>query len=139
MQTEDGSVRDLRGESGERMFKPIYVQNSRLPGILSLFAPVRLWSFTIPPFTFCEETLDDATIQHEMIHMRQWLELGIVGFVLLYPGLWALNVLRGMNKHEAYFYNPMEHEACIHESDAGYLVSRPAWAWLKYLGGKRNG
>jgi len=121
------------------MFKPIYVQNSRLPGILSLFAPVRLWSFTVPPFTFCEETLDDATIQHEMIHMRQWLELCIVGFIILYPALWALNVFRGMNKYEAYFHNPMEQEACINENNAEYLLSRPLWAWVQYLGGKKNG
>lgn len=71
--------------------------------------------------------------------MRQWLELGIVGFIFLYPGFWALNILRGMNKHEAYFYNPMEHEACMHESDTEYLISRPTWAWLKYLGEKKNG
>jgi hypothetical protein len=118
---------------------PIFIEHSKVPGLISLVTPIRVWSITIPPFVFCEEKADECTVVHELIHLRQWIELGFLGFVFVYPLFWLLNLVRGMDIYAAHFHNPLELEAHSNENNHEYLVHRKKWAWINYLKRRDNG
>lgn len=109
---------------------PVFVEDSKLPVILSRFAPIEIWAISLGFFVFCKGKLSAKDRIHETIHYRQWIELGIFGFMLLYPTFWLFNVLKGMSGEEAYRKIPFEIEAYGNESDLGYLFRRKRYAWL---------
>lgn len=51
------------------------------------------------------------TIAHEMVHVRQWKQLGPVRFLYRYLGSYLGNRLAGMNHVDAYRSIPLELEA----------------------------
>ena len=67
-------------------WKPIFVENSRIPAILSYFAPIQIWAITLFFIVLCKGKLDEVTKRHETIHFQQTLETGVIGMVALY--LW---------------------------------------------------
>ena len=72
-------------------------------------------------------------IHHETIHLRQWTECGLLGFILIYiwDYLWNRIVLR--KKHEdAYYDIRFEQEAYSNERDILYLNYRKHYSWKKY-------
>tara|TARA_A100001011_G_scaffold392063_1_gene478817 strand:- start:182 stop:544 length:363 start_codon:yes stop_codon:yes gene_type:complete len=69
-------------------------------------------------------------IDHEAIHVRQYLELLFVGFVVLYLGWWIINRLKGMNSHEAYEAIPFEKEARAFSSS---LKDRRWFGWIRFI------
>lgn len=62
-------------------------------------------------------------LNHERIHVRQWLELFFVGFILLYL---FESWVRG------YYGNVLEKEAYHGEKYDNYLKSRGFWAFIKF-------
>lgn len=50
-------------------------------------------------------------LRHEAVHVRQWRELGVVGFLLSYVGAYLRWRLRGYGHWAAYRRIPLEVEA----------------------------
>lgn len=101
--------------------------------------------------------IDDVTMNHESVHSRQYVEVGILSLILLMPlvfnGLWWLWLLLSvfafyilyviewfvkfiiykLNTHKAYRNTSFEREAYSNEKDLGYLDNRKWFAWIKHL------
>lgn len=75
---------------------------------------------------------DEILLNHERIHLRQQLELGIVLFYLWYLTEWLLLVCRYRNARLAYRNISFEKEAYANEGDLRYLKERKAWNFLRY-------
>ena len=54
---------------------------------------------------------DAALLAHELVHVRQWRELGVVGFLVRYVGAYLRWRLRGYGHWAAYRRIPLEVEA----------------------------
>jgi hypothetical protein len=54
---------------------------------------------------------DDGLIAHELVHVRQWRELGPVRFLARYVGAYARERRRGLGHRDAYEAIPLEAEA----------------------------
>lgn len=53
----------------------------------------------------------DQLLRHELVHVRQWRELGLIGFVLRYLGSYFAWRLRGYPHWAAYRRIPLECQA----------------------------
>jgi hypothetical protein len=54
---------------------------------------------------------DRSLLAHELVHVRQWRELGAVRFLWRYVGAYLRGRRRGLRHHEAYLAIPLEREA----------------------------
>lgn len=54
---------------------------------------------------------DERLLRHELVHVRQWRELGVVGFLRRYLGAYLRWRLRGYGHWGAYRHIPLEVEA----------------------------
>ena len=97
--------------------------------------------------------IDDVTMNHESVHSRQYVEVGILSLILLMPlvfnGLWWLWLIlsvfafyiwyiiewliRLFMKGNAYRNTSFEREAYDNEKNLNYLDSRKLFAWIKYI------
>lgn len=59
---------------------------------------------------------DERLMRHELVHVRQWQELGVVRFLVSYLGAYFQGRWRGHGHWEAYRRIPLEMEA---EAEAG--------------------
>ncbi len=113
--------------------KPVFIENSKIPVVLSKVAPIDIWAINLVFFVFCRGELSETTKRHETIHFWQWLELGVIGFAILYPLFWLLNLLKGKSGAEAYYEIPFEKEAYENHDIPDYLDKRKLWAWTSYV------
>lgn len=122
---------------------------------ITLFA----WVFT----KWSEKEARQSTINHECVHVRQWIELTVASALLLWIGLlvfgysawWLLlsaltfyiwYVLEFLvkwfygifvaDKYNAYKNISFEREARLSEKDNNYLENSTYFAWLPMLGWK---
>ena len=84
-------------------------------------------------------------LSHEAIHMAQWRELLIIGFLLWYVIEWVIRVLinafkwiingckEEFNWHLIYRSISFEREAYANQGDFSYLKGRGWFNFLKYL------
>ena len=101
--------------------------------------------------------IDDVTMNHESVHAKQYVEVGILSLILLMPlvfnGLWWLWLLLSVfafyilyviewfvklfvykfDKRKAYRNASFEREAYNNEKDLSYLDNRKRFAWIKYI------
>lgn len=54
---------------------------------------------------------DDALVAHELVHVRQWRELGAARFLWRYLGTYARGRAAGLGHQQAYAAIPLEVEA----------------------------
>lgn len=54
---------------------------------------------------------DEALLHHELVHVRQWRELGILAFLMRYLGWYIWWRVRGYGHAGAYRRIPLEIEA----------------------------
>jgi len=114
-----------------RKWKPIFVENSRLPVILSFFSPISIGAITLGFMVFAKDEMDERVRNHETIHFQQFLETAFIGFFLLYVWDWIVGCLRYGNGQLAYYHIRAEQEAYRNDMDLDYLVTRKRWAWLR--------
>ena len=91
---------------------------------------------TIYPFVFLRDKIDASNkelINHERIHLRQQIELGIVFFFLIYGVQYFIGLVKYRNHYQAYRNIIFEREAYRNEKDLNYLKKRPFWGFLRYL------
>lgn len=75
----------------------------------------------------------DRIIRHEMIHLRQQLELLILPFYIWYLVEYCAGRLRGKNHYRAIIDISFEKEADANMDDINYLRARKLFAFYKYL------
>ena len=67
--------------SGEKQMSiPVIVKNSKIPNLLSWVIDV--YAITLWPFVFIRDDGNERTINHETIHIKQYNELFVVGFLI---------------------------------------------------------
>ena len=110
--------------------KPIIIKNSRLPKMLSWFMEVG--GITLFPFIFIRGEGDERLIRHETIHIKQYAETLVIGFLLIYVWDFLCGFAKYKNYDDAYRSIRFEREAYGNELDIHYLESRRFWAWAKY-------
>ena len=101
-----------------KLWKPKFIEHSRVPIWLSKVAPIEIWA------------INDKT--HETIHYQQQLELLFVFHWALYFLFWVIGMIRFRSGMMAYFNNPFEIEAYKNEADIDYLATRKRYSWIKY-------
>lgn len=112
-------------------WKPIFIENSRIPVYLSKLAPIEIYAITLGPIVISRGEMNEQTKRHETIHYQQYLETGFIGFLLIY--LW--DYIRGYARYKdgaiAYRSLRAETEAYENDQDETYLSNRVRWQWLK--------
>lgn len=68
--------------------------------------------------------LSPITINHEAIHSKQIIELGFIGFYILYILEYIMRIIQHGNLHVGYRDISFEREAYAHEKDLDYLNTR---------------
>jgi hypothetical protein len=72
-------------------------------------------------------------INHELIHIRQQVELLVVPFYLLYLLNYLINLICYRNHDKAYRNIVFEQEAYQNDNNGTYLSGRRFAAWANYL------
>ena len=129
-----------------RNSEPIFFENSRIPGILSMVAPLKIGAICIGPVVFARYNISDQTKRHETIHWQQCIDLLLLGTAIVYVYDWIKGLVKyradfsGTNPrgtkytsvgNKAYFRTRAEQEANESDHDPDYLKSRKRWAWLR--------
>ena len=114
-------------------WKPLFIENSKIPVWLSYLAPIEIGAITLGPIVISRNEMSEATKRHETIHFQQFLELAFIGFIILYFGWWFLNLLLGQGGERAYYNIPFEAEAYANHDDENYLQNRKRFAWIRYI------
>ena len=110
--------------------KPIIVKNSKIPELLSWFMEVG--GITLFPFIFIRGEGNDRLINHESIHIFQYKETFVIGFLLLYLCDFIHGFVKYRNYNDAYRSIRFEREAYSFEADPHYLEYRESYAWRKF-------
>ena len=91
---------------------------------------------TVFPFVFVTDenaSQDLVLMNHELIHLRQQMELLVLPFYVIYGLDYLAKLIRYRDKNVAYRNIVFEREAYENENDLEYLKSRSFWKFLKYL------
>lgn len=73
-----------------------------------------------------------SLINHERIHIKQQLELGIIPFYILYGLSFVVNYFKFGDTFLAYRNIPFEREAFRNQYNINYLQQRKLWSWINY-------
>ena len=109
------------------------IYESKIPKLLSVF--ISIGAITLYPYIIyrCkEEEVPERTKRHEMIHIHQQRELGVIGFYILYTYYWLKKLAKYKNFSVAYYNIPFEIEAYKNEHMHDYLDHRVKHAWKQY-------
>ncbi len=90
---------------------------------LALYPFVLLKSPNPPPYL----------LNHERIHLRQQLEMGLLLFYVWYILEFAFRYVQYKNKYLAYRNISFEREAYAHDEQLEYLKNRRFWSFRKYI------
>lgn len=91
-------------------------------------------AITIYPFIFMrsdKQRSNEVLINHEKIHLRQQIELFLIGFYLWYGIDFIVKLIKHRDKFIAYKDNIFEREAYRNEKNLNYLKARSCFAFLK--------
>ena len=112
---------------------PIYIENSKLPVLLSYIAPINIWAISFGIWVWCRGEMDEETKRHEAIHFWQQVELLVVFQWILYGLFWLIGRVKFRDGELAYYQNPFEIEAYENDKDPDYLSKRQWYSWRKYV------
>ncbi len=76
---------------------------------------------------------DEVMLRHEIIHLRQQLELLVLPFYFFYLINYLYNRLIFKNHSEAYMNIVFEREAYANDAVSNYLKQRKSFSWMKYF------
>lgn len=110
--------------------KPIFIENSKIPKLLSYFAPIKINAITIGLIVFSRGKINIKTKRHETIHFQQFIETLIIGMLLLYIFDFIKNYIKYKNSKKAYYNVRAEKEAYMNEKNINYLKNRIRWDWI---------
>ena len=111
---------------------PIFIENSKIPKILSKIAPINIGAITLGPIVLGKGKLSERTRRHEHIHYLQYKETLFVGFLIIY----FYDYFKAFRKYgrgrESYKAIRFEQEAHGNDKDKEYLDKRKGYAWRRY-------
>ncbi len=110
-------------------YKPLFFENSRVPIWLSKVTPIEINAITLFCFVFSRGEISDQTKRHETIHFQQFLETGVIGFIVLYYLDYAYRYLKYRDGKKAYRMICFEQEAHDNDHLEDYLSNRKRYAW----------
>ena len=113
-----------------RDLKPIFVERSFIPKLLSFFAPIEIGAITLGFVVFSRDDMSETTRRHETIHFQQYLETLFLGFLILYFYDYAKSRITGITGRESYRKIRAEKEAYENQDDPNYLRNRKRWKWI---------
>lgn len=114
-----------------KKLKPIFVERSFIPKLLSFFAPIEIGAITLGFVVFSRGDMSESTRRHETIHFQQYLETLFVGFLILYFYDYCKSRVKGISGPESYREIRAEKEAYENQDDLGYLEKRLRWNWIR--------
>ena len=114
-----------------RDWKPIYIENSRIPIWLSYLAPISIGAITLGFLVISRNEMSEITKNHEAIHFQQYIETAFIGFVFIYFWDYLVQYIKLRNGTEAYQNIRAEREAYRNHEDFDYIQNRKRWAWLR--------
>ncbi|OIN59694.1 hypothetical protein [Arsenicibacter rosenii] len=86
------------------------------------------------PFVLVKEAVTDpCLINHERIHLRQQLELGLIIFYIWYFAEYLIRRIQYKNHYRAYRNISFEREAFAHDHNLRYRQQRRWFAFIHYL------
>ena len=91
---------------------------------------------TVFPFVFVSDgnaSQDLVLMNHELIHLRQQMELLVLPFYVIYGLDYLVKFIRYRDKNVAYRNVVFEREAYENENDLEYLKSRSFWKFARFL------
>lgn len=109
---------------------PIFIKNSVVPKVISIFSPIDVYAITLFPFVFLSEGLNEETRMHETIHFQQYMETLVIGFLIIYVYDYVLRYIKYGNGEKAYFKLRAEQESYDNDSDPDYLSKRKRFEWI---------
>ena len=112
-----------------RTWKPLFFENSSIPVILSVIAPIDIGAITIGPFVFSRGEMSKITKNHEYIHWQQYIETGIIGFIILYYAYYFYGLIKYGEGQKAYYQIPFEQEAYENDQNFDYCLERKRYSW----------
>lgn len=104
-----------------------------LTTLLSLVVPIG--SITLGPLiitSYPNLKEHQSAYQHELIHIKQYYETLVIGFLLIYLWEFLHGFILYRAKEKAYNRIRFEQEAFNHAHEANYLAERSSYAWLDY-------
>lgn len=110
---------------------PFFYEDSNVPVVLSKISPIEISAITLGPFVFSRGKISETTRIHETIHWQQYIETGIIGFLVLYLLFWVIGLFKYRSGVLAYRNMPFEHEAYKHQNDISYLFNRSRYEWCR--------
>ena len=119
-----------------KLWKPWFIENSKIPGWLSKIAPINIWAISFGLWVWCKGELSKPTRRHETIHFQQQLEMGFVFQWIAYGLFWLIGLVKYRDGAVAYKENPFEREAYDNERKFTYLEKRKRYAWVAYINPK---
>ena len=108
----------------------IVITNSKIPKLMSVI--INVYAITLWPFVFIRDEGNDVTINHETIHIKQYNELLVIGFLMIYFFDWLVGLIKYRNREKAYYRIRFEQEAYDNQADLNYIKNRKKFYWLKY-------
>ena len=116
-----------------KSWKPIFIENSIVPKILSYVSPIKIAAISLGIFVFCRGECGPTLKRHETIHFQQQLELFFVGFYFLYLLFWLIALVKHKKGDFAYHEIPFEREARYNQYSSNYLEVRKRYSWTRYV------
>ena len=116
-----------------KSWKPIFIEKSIIPKILSYVSPINIGAISLGIFVFCRGKCHPSLRRHETIHFQQQLELLFLGFYVLYLSFWLIALVRHKKGDVAYHEIPFEREARYNQYSSDYLSTRKRYSWVRYV------
>jgi hypothetical protein len=106
----------------------------KLKGFLLNVSFLRVEAMALFPFILLKHKSPSRfLLNHERIHLKQQLELGILPFYVWYFIEYLIRLMQYRTHYLAYLHISFEREAYQHQADLDYLKTRSYWAFRKYL------
>ena len=109
------------------------VFNSKLVKFISLFNNIA--AITLYPYVFIKSSKEETSttlIRHELIHVHQIKEVGIVPFYLIYLWDFFLGLILHRSFQRAYYSIRFEQEAYKFQKTTGYVQNRNKGLWKAF-------
>ena len=113
-----------------RSWKPLFFENSKVPVWLSKITPIKINAITLFCFVFSRGVIAERTKRHETIHFQQFLETGVIGFILIYYADYLFRLVKYRDGKKAYRMICFEQEAHDNDDYEDYLERRKRYTWL---------
>ena len=106
----------------------------KIKGFLLYIPSLRVDGMALFPFILLKRKSPPAyLLNHERIHLKQQLELGLIVFYVWYFVEYLIRLVQYKKHYLAYIHISFEREAYAHEWNLNYLSKRRFCAWWKYL------